>query len=636
MYSRGTLQFSPQPFPIPSGTVVAWASLISLLSMTGLLGLTRTAQAQTPTLAPVRVIVNSNLDGEIEADDVLTLREAISLTNGTLNKNDLSPTEQAQLFTSQGHSRIDFDLPRADTTIRLQSILPAITQAGLVIDGTSQTGFASEDGELSVPTPVVALTPASDAEVFRGLTIAADQVQIRGLSLYGFTAKLETTATTPPADIFISHRLLPAKRLQEGNPEVSYPHEDQRDVPPRGAVIEANWLGMAPSAAETSSSPRSAFGVSIYNAVGTRILNNRIANHDGSAIISSVQAEQTEIANNLIERNGLAGMPDAIRLEGKIGGTIIRANQITKNAGSGIYLFKPDGAVMVENNRIIGNGQRLQRAAILLMGSHHQVIGNTIQDQMGPGVVVAAYPESDRNLIEDNRFANLDGLSIDLVGRGNRLLKQFSRLSINPVDLAANTSTGVQNYQVGDGPNPPRNSDQRQQDMANRGINTPEFLSSEFFIFDNQVNIDGTADPGARVVLYKVNEANSKRGPLNEPLAEGVADEAGRFAITLSKFQPGDQLSAIATHPEYGTSEPALNAVIRTTSSATPEPEVTSAAPPDCKPESVSVPISGQPPSLIHLPPFVGDRSCAGRPTPRFTGGTVRGKTEQSVQNHGL
>ena len=305
--------------------------------------------------------------------------------------------------------------------------------------------------------------------MFRGLTIAADQVQIRGLSLYGFTAKLETTATTPPADIFISHRLLPAKRLQEGNPEVSYPHEDQRDVPPRGAVIEANWLGMAPSAAETSSSPRSAFGVSIYNAVGTRILNNRIANHDGSAIISSVQAEQTEIANNLIERNGLAGMPDAIRLEGKIGGTIIRANQITKNAGSGIYLFKPDGAVMVENNQIIGNGQRLQRAAILLMGSHHQVIGNTIQDQMGPGVVVAAYPESDRNLIEDNRFANLDGLSIDLVGRGNRLLKQFSRLSINPVDLAANTSTGVQDYQVGDGPNPPRNSDQRQQDMANRG-----------------------------------------------------------------------------------------------------------------------------------------------------------------------
>jgi len=175
---------------------------------------------------------------------------------------------------------------------------------------------------------------------------------------------------------------------------------------------------------------------------------------------------------------------------------------------------------------------------------------------------VAAYPESDRNRIEDNRFANLEGLSIDLVGRNNRLLDQFSRLPTNRVDLAATSSTGVQDYQVGDGPNPLRNSDQRQRDMANRGINTPEFLSSEFFIFDNRVNVDGIADPGTRVVLYKVNAANSKRGPLNEPLAEGVTDESGRFAITLNQFQPGDRLSAIATHPKYGTSEPASNAVI--------------------------------------------------------------------------
>ncbi|WP_299413810.1 hypothetical protein [Acaryochloris sp. IP29b_bin.148] len=45
------------------------------------------------------------------------------------------------------------------------------------------------------------------------------------------------------------------------------------------------------------------------------------------------------------------------------------------------------------------------------------------------------------------------------------------------------------------------------------------------------------------MILYKVNGANGQRGPLSEPLAEGVADEAGRFAITLNKFQPGDTCS---------------------------------------------------------------------------------------------
>lgn len=553
---------------------VAGTSLASYVALSGLfsLGWPYVAQAQTPTTVPLRVVVNSNLDGEIQADDALTLREAIALTNGMLNTGDLSPAEQAQVSASKEYSRIEFDLPRDQTTIRLRSLLPTIHQVGLIIDGTSQAGYGGAEDELSVPPPVVAITSADKAEVFRGFTIAADRVQVRGLSLYGFTAKLETTATTPPADIFIAQRRLPAQRLQADNPEVTYPHEDERDVPPHGIVIEANWLGSAPQPADTDALPRSAFGVSIYNAVGTRILKNRITNHQGSAVISSVQAEQTEISNNVIQGNGLAGMPDAIRLEGKIGGTLIRANQITENAGSGIYLFKPEGAVMVENNQITDNGQRLRRAAVLLMGNDHQVMGNTIQNQPGPGVVVAAYPQSDRNLIEDNRFANLEGLSIDLVGRDNRLLDQFARLPINRVDLAATPSTGIQDYQVGDGPNPPRNSDQRQRDMANRGINTPEFLSAEFFIFDNQVNIDGTADPGARVVLYKVIAAKSQRGPLNEPLAEGIADEAGRFAITLNQLQPGDRLSAIATHPEYGTSEPALNAVIRTPSSNSSEP----------------------------------------------------------------
>lgn len=233
MKSRGTLQSISRLPQISSGTAIAWASLTSLIAASGLLS---TAQAQPlrATPAPVQVTVNSPLDGEIEADEVVTLREAIAITNGVLNKGDLSEAERAQISPSKDHSRIDFDLPSDNTTIRLQTLLPTITNPGLMIDGTSQTGYALVDGDASAPAPVVALTPAEDAEVFRGLTLAADRVHIRALSLYGFTSIHKTTATTPPADIFIAHRLLPSKRLKEDNPWVSYPYDDERDIPPKG------------------------------------------------------------------------------------------------------------------------------------------------------------------------------------------------------------------------------------------------------------------------------------------------------------------------------------------------------------------------------------------------------------------
>ena len=571
MRSRRTLPSHFRFPPSSRGTILTWVSLTSVLTLLGLMshgqtgfGGVGTAQAQTsaPTLSPIKVIVNSHLDGEMQADDGLTLREAIALTNGRLNPGDLSAAEKAQVSPNPDHSQIEFDLPSGQTTIRLESLLPTITNAGLVVDGTSQTGYGLADGDLGIPAPIVALTVAEEAEVFRGLTIAADQVQVRGLSLYGFTSKHIVTATTPPADIFIAHRLIPSKHLKEDNPEAFYPYEDERDLPPQGVVIESNWLGMPPQATDTPSA-RSAFGVSIYNAVKTRILNNRIMNHDGSAVISSIQAEQTEITNNVIEKNGLAGMPDAIRLEGKIDGTLIQNNQITKNAGSGIYLFKPEGAIMAKENQITGNGQRFRRAAVFLMGDDHHVISNTIEDQPGPGVVIASNPKSDRNIIEDNRFAKLDGLSIDLVARANQLLNQFAGLPNNRVDLSARAKTGVQDYQIGDGPNPLRNSDQRKRDTANRGINTPQFMSSTFYMIDGQVNLDGKADPGAQIVLYKVLEADDIQGPLSEPYTAVTANEEGLFAFTLTDAKQGDRLSAIAIHPDYGTSEPAKNIEIQ-------------------------------------------------------------------------
>lgn len=516
------------------------------------------ALAQTPPA--LRVVVNSNQDGPVNSDGGLTLREAIALVNGGLSLNQLSDAEKAQVTPlATGGSLIEFNLPSGQTAIRLTSVLPDLAVAGLTIDGTSQPGYTGRPviNELATPAPVVEITPAAGAEVFRGLTVVADGVTIRGLSLYGFASQHRVTASTPPADIFIAHRLPPPDVNKQQPPANFFPYYSD-DRPPQNVVIEGNWLGIRPD--QSMPEATSAFGVSVFNGVGTVIRRNWIAYHDGSAVITSVRAEGTQVSENVITGNGIAGMPDAIRLEGLVNQTQIRGNLLCGNDGAAIYLFKPEGAVQIRDNRLSFNGRRLRRAAVYLMGNGHQVIDNQISDQTGPGVVVAAYPRSVGNQIADNRFSRLEGLSIDLVTQDN-------------VD--------VSDYQRGDGPNPPRNSPNRRRDTGNGAINSPVFQNRSLTATDNQVQIQGMADPGSQIEFYRAARDNAY-GPLTEPLATVTADSQGQFAGQLAGLQPGDRISAIATLPPYGTSEPAVAATVTGSDGSAPEPNTPVPAVPSC------------------------------------------------------
>ncbi len=491
------------------------------------------------SISAIQVIVNSNLDGAVKAEEVLTLREAIALVNGTLTLDKLSDRQRSQVTTlNNTPSQIKFNLPPQATIINLTDVLPPL-MSPVVIDGTTQPGYSD--------TPVVTITPTSGKEVFRGFTIAVDNVTIRGLNLYGFTSLHGATASTPPADIFIA----PLET------------EKTKSQPPKNVVIENNWLGVFPATAmlkgeevdekvthtaSNSALHPSAFGVSVFNSLGTTIQHNHISNHDGSAIITSVRAENLHIIDNIIEGNGFAGMPDAIRLEGIVPQAQIAANVIQNNAGSAVYLFKPEGSVKIQDNTITHNGQHLQRAAIYLMGNGHEVVNNKITDQSGPGVVVAAYPESVGNRIQNNQFAHLAGLSIDLVTQQR---------------------VGVQDYQQGDGVNPIANSFQRHRKTGNFGIDAPRFKSPEFFINPDKgtVTLDGVATPGAVVDIYRVTEDYGNNGPLNQAIATVNVEKDGSFSYVLGNIEAGERLSAIATHPQYGTSEPAENTVIRSLSS---------------------------------------------------------------------
>ncbi|KAM3097054.1 OmpA family protein [Phormidesmis sp. 146-12] len=546
-----------------------FASLLLLISYSSLIP--SSTFAQTPTR--FKIVVNSDQDS-VQADSSLTLREAIELINGTLPVDRLSDAEKSQVSViNESTSQIDFQLPSGQTIIRVGRELPAIV-APVTIDGTTQTGYEADKAviaELPLVQPIVEITPVQNTFVPRGLTITSDNVTIRGLSLYGFNDDVDDTARTPPADIFIAHRLPPPDIRKQPTPANFAPFYSD-DVPPKNVVIENNWLGIRPD--QSVPPTTSAFGVSVFNSTGTTIRRNWIANHDGSAIITSVNSTNLQVTENAIVANGLAGMPDAIRLEGNIDQSEISGNLICGNDGSGVYLFKPEGATQIRDNRITYNGRRFRRAAVYLMGNNHQVTGNLITNQAGSGVVVAAFPLSRRNTIANNRFANLEGLSIDLVTQGN---------------------VSVQAYQKGDGINPFRNSPNRRKDTGNGAIDAPQFTSKAFVLSGAQAQITGKADPDSQIQLYRVTENTSPYGTLSEPLGNAETDKQGNFTFTSETLKPGDLISAIATNPNYGTSEPALNTIVRTAETTTP---------PNLQPPTSATPTCVTPPiAQVPTPP---------------------------------
>lgn len=495
------------------------------------------------------IVVNGNGDDTI-ADGELTLREAIELVNGDRLPTQLSSAELGKIkeLAAGERSAISFDLPTDKTKIELTRELPAIEVAGVTIDGTTQGNYQPikrSGNNISLGKPVVQITPKikpdSPITIERGLTLFADNITIRGLSIYGFNIATSATQNVPGGDIFIADR----------NYRQSISTIGRRNFanPPENILIEQNYLGTDPnrSARENNSD----FGIYAFNSHNTIVRHNAIINHNASAIITGLQASGLTIEENLIVGNGTSGMPDAIRLEGEIPNNRISSNLICGNDGSAIFLFKPRlGNVKIDNNTIAYNGRRMRRAAIYLMGSDRLVVDNKISHQAGSGVAITAIPQSEspngdissaRNIIDNNHFSDLEGLSIDL-----------------------NTyrHDSVENFENGDGVNPPRNSENRRLDTANMAINSPVFLAREFYTIDGKTGIDGTADPQTKIQLYRVVENTHEAGPLNEPLATIIADDRGRFSTIIETLKPGDRISAIATDIRYGTSEPARNATI--------------------------------------------------------------------------
>ena len=570
------------------------------LALAATIALTLASQAQAQSVGPLRVVVNSNQDS-VAKDQVITLREAIMLVNGQMKISDLSDRERTQVsrpvmsgenYKGNPVSRIEFQLPADQTTIRLRSALPNITKTGLVIDGTNSFNVANSiagftitatESSNAVEAPTIAIMPDEKLsttrsenqnetdqhrdELGRGFTITSSGVTVKNLAIAGFTTRHRSTSTEPPADIFIT-----------AAPNLDVRRETlESDRVPQDIVIENNWLGRLPQGTQTPM--KSAFGVYVFNGNRVTIRGNTIADHDGSGIITSVQSHQFKIHNNLVEKNGFAGMPDALRIEGDIAGGEIYQNRIQNNAGSGVYVFNPKGSTKIYSNQLQNNSQRYRRAAIYLTGINHEVRDNQITQPSGTGVVVAAYPSSYGNQISNNQFIGVQGLPIDLVSQSN---------------------THPNDYQNGDGTNIRTDSRERGERSGNAGINAPTFLSPEFYIsnVDGSIELAGTTLPNANLEIYKVSESsdmtvNGMNSATRVATVKSSADD--RFSVKLTGLKPGDRLAATVSTPNFGTSEMTRPVMIK----ALPGYQV------PVPPVPVIPPVVEEPPTPIVVPPPV-------------------------------
>jgi hypothetical protein len=128
----------------------------------------------------VRITVNSNLDNNVR-DNLLTLREAILIANGTLPKAVLTPAEQALVVGDPSGPSLDeirFNIGSGTQTISPTSALDTIT-GPVVINGTTQPGFAGN--------PIIELDGTNAGPGASGLRITAGGSTVRGLVINRFS-----------------------------------------------------------------------------------------------------------------------------------------------------------------------------------------------------------------------------------------------------------------------------------------------------------------------------------------------------------------------------------------------------------------------------------------------------------------
>ena len=301
------------------------------------------------------MIVNSTADTNAR-DDVVTLREAIMLSEGTLNSDLLTPDEQAQVSTPVGSGEADTINFGVSGTIIVRFYLPTITDDGTVIDASSQW-----TGEWPGGQPGVILDGDWNGDAVK--IIGANNCHIRGLFITKFMhgisiydgAKLNTIGGTGTG----------YRNIISGNDEgihIFYRGTDSN-------IVSGNYIGT--DATGTADLGNNGTGIVIGEGARLNIIGGTTADErnvvSGNNIFGISIGRGTGTDNNSVIGNYI--------------GTDATGTAALGNSDDGILIvdgaqFNTIGGTTPEERNIMsGNG----RAGILIAESHNNVVsGNYI------------------------------------------------------------------------------------------------------------------------------------------------------------------------------------------------------------------------------------------------------------------
>lgn len=341
---------------------------------------------------------------------MLTLREAIRLSNGTKAFSSLSPEEKQLVQGAPGENTLDtikFNLPvdGTRTIVVGEGGLPSIFEP-LIIDGTTQPGFNA-----STHVPVVAIDASAAGDFHSGLDIVGGGSVVKGLAIHG----------APGSGILL--------RLRGGN------------------TIMGNFIGTDLTGTVTESYGNRGAGIHILDSPDNQIGDanpgegNLISGNLGGVVISNGASTGNRVYNNFIGTD----VTGTKSLGNRFHGVLVTAQPGRTDYASGTSI---GGALANQGNVISGNKEN---GVAIVRGAGNKVLGNWIgtnsdgSDQLGnsrDGVWVIDAPDTRiggeevhaRNVISSNLR---HGIQISGSGAVGTLVQG---------NLIGTDGTGLQNF----------------------------------------------------------------------------------------------------------------------------------------------------------------------------------------------
>ncbi|MBT9392700.1 T9SS type A sorting domain-containing protein [Hymenobacter sp. NST-14] len=451
----------------------------------------------------------------------------------------------------------------------------AITGPGTIVDGTTQTtlldsntGQLGSGGTVGEQDKALAQVNRPEVEVSSGaassFAVSASNVTLRGLSVHGGTVSVSGSAT---ANFLVDAALIGINAFDLAVPSANPTNGIGLTLANLSGTVQNSIIGYAGSSGLNYSA-----GGGVANSGYTIRQNEFVENGrttaggDALSIGDQGPAGPLLIEENLIRLSNSSGIQFDI---GRVSDNVVRNNTIRDNGEGGL-----------STSRLEGSGiQYLARATPLASTNSDLIELNTITSNQSSGIVINVGQNKVR-ITRNSIFAN--------GSRTDALAKGLISIDFTTPDRRVG---GTADYGQGDGVTPNDGKINTIQgapyvNQPNNGIDYP-VITEIAKTADGKLRVKGyvgsapgqTLFGGAIVEIYSANDTDANQ---NGPTVEGGSDNVahgeaqnyvgtltaaadGTFDVTLANvataINVGDNITATAYLPAYGTSEAGVNQV---------------------------------------------------------------------------